>query len=58
MTQGEVGSRDTSLEADALGARKELADSDGTSETEQAIAARAAANILLRLNIAASFRTR
>jgi hypothetical protein len=54
MAQREVGSRETSLEAGTPGALKEVADSDDTSATGHPIAARAAANIILRLNITAS----
>ena len=54
MAQREVGSRETSLEAGAPRVLKEVADSGDTSATEYPIAARAAANIILRLNIAAS----
>jgi hypothetical protein len=54
MAQREVGSRETSLEAGTPGALKEVADSDDTSATGHPITARAAANIILRLNIAAS----
>ena len=57
MAQGEVGWRETLLEAGTLGTLKELADRRGIPKTGQAIAPIAAANIILRLSIAASFWT-